>query len=104
MAKSKPWADRINDAMEDAFFDAFNNGDDPKAVLTSFDLNDGSTIEVELMKDNSVNVIIYHAGEDNERECPNIVAFIEDNLNNWQDFMDAYNEADVLVDMDYWFE
>lgn len=104
MAKSKTWADRLNDAMEDAFFDAFNNGKDPKAVLTSIDLNDGSTIEVELMKDNSVNVIIYHAGEDNELECPNIVAFIEDNLNNWQDFMDAYNEADVLVDMDYWFE
>jgi len=104
MAKSKTWADRINDAMEDAFFDAFNNVGDPKAVLTSIDLNDGSTIEVELMMDNSVNVIIYHADEDNERECPNIVAFIEDNLSSWQDFMDVYNEADMLVDMDYRFD
>jgi hypothetical protein len=70
-------------------------------ALASVDFPDGSFIEVELFrKNNSIDVYFYHADEDNDRECPNIEDYIQDNLPDWSALMEEYEDAEV--DMDEW--
>ena len=109
----KPWIDRLNDNIEDAFFEAFNEQDSPRSVLASVEMGDGSFIETELHSDNTIDVYIYHADEENNvRECPNIVTYIEDNLVSWEELKQKYDDADIVMDVwqqhgfrneaDYW--
>jgi len=89
----KTWIEELNENMTTAFFDEFNELVSPRSVLASVEMGDGSYIEVELHRDNTVDVYIYHADPNNERECPNIERYIEDNLIDWDELKEQYDEA-----------
>ena len=89
----KAWIEKLNANMTAAFFDAFNEQDNPRSVLASVDFTDGSFIEAELHRDNTLDVYIYHADCNNERECPNITAYIEDSLIGWNELKEQYDDA-----------
>ena len=88
--------EKLNRNMADAFFDAFNEKDNPRSVIASVEMGDGSTIETELHQDNNLDVYIYHADQNNERQCPNITQYIEENLIDWDELKDAYDDAEPL--------
>lgn len=89
----KAWIEKLNASMTAAFFDAFNEQDNPRSVLASVEMGDGSFIETELHPDNTLDVYIYHADRKNERECPNITAYIEDSLIGWNELKEQYDDA-----------
>lgn len=89
----KAWIEKLNASMTAAFFDAFNEQDNPRSVLASVEMGDGSFIETELHLDNTLDVYIYHADRKNERECPNITAYIEDSLIGWNELKEQYDDA-----------
>ena len=102
MSKTKKtWFDRLNENLRKDFVQAFDDSDYFEQVLTSVDFPDGSFIEVELFrKNNSIDVYFYHADGDNDRECPNIEDYIQDNLPDWSALMEEYEDA--AVEMDEW--
>lgn len=89
----KTWIEKLNASMTAAFFDAFNEQDNPRSVLASVEMGDGSFIETELHRDNTLDVYIYHADRKNDRECPNITQYIEDNLIGWDELKEQYDDA-----------
>ena len=97
----KTWFDRLNDDLRDRFFEGMNEDRYLQQVLASVDFPDGSFVEVELFKvNNSIDVYFYHADENNDRNCPNIEDYIQDNLPDWSALMEEYEDADV--EMDEW--
>lgn len=92
------WIDKINESLAEAYFDQRNDGENPKSVVGYYQFGDDSELEVELFRNNTVKVYIYHCDENNERECPNIVDYIEANTYNWEELSDAYDEAAVEYD------
>lgn len=89
----KTWIEKLNASMTAAFFNAFSLYDNPQSVIASVVMGDGSYIDVELFRNNDVNVWAYHADRKNERECPNITAYIEDSLIGWNELKEQYDDA-----------
>lgn len=99
--KKKTWFDRLTENLHDRFFECMDEDRYCQQVLASVDFPDGSFIEVELFKvNNSIDVYFYHADEGNDRDCPNIEDYIQDNLPDWSALMEEYEDAEV--DMDEW--
>lgn len=89
--RQKKWQDRLNDALEDAFIEAHNIHDCPESVVASVKFADGSYIEVELYKNNNIEVYYYHADKSNQMDCPNITKYLEDNLADWDVLKEMYD-------------
>lgn len=87
------WIEKLNKNMTAAFFDAFNGGDTAESVTAGVKFSDGSSLEVELYRNNNLEVYLYHADRENERPCPNITQRIEDNLIGWDELKEQYDNA-----------
>jgi hypothetical protein len=88
------WFDELKERMHDAFFKVHNEEDCPTAAFADYHFDDGSFLEVELHKKNNVvDVYYYHAYEKVDRDCPNITQYIEDNLPDWDEYMEQYEDA-----------
>ena len=100
MSKTKKtWFDRLTENLHDRFFECMNEDRYCQQVLTSVNFDDGSFIEVELFrKNNSIDVYFYHADDDNDRECPNIEDYIQDNLPDWSALAEEYENAEPTTD------
>lgn len=90
MITTMKWFNKLSKNLEEAFTEAHNIYDYPESVSADVNFNDGSFIEVELYKNNNLDVFIYHADEKVERECPNITKYLEDNLPDWEVLKEDY--------------
>lgn len=113
MSKEKqrwPWFARLLDNLDNAFNDVMANDDYPKQVVADTDLDDGSTIEIELFRDNTLDVYFYRNKQTKEDNLPNIVQYLEDNLPDWDTLEEEYRDAVMDVwqqhgfrdEADYW--
>ena len=96
----KSWFDELTEAMKTSFAHAHEEMECPRSAVASVKFNDGSFIDVELFPNNSVDVYTYHA-DGRDRECPNIVAYIEDNLPDWDVLAEEWDENNELLETDY---
>ncbi len=85
----------LNEHTEKEFFRTMEEHDNPKSVVADVHFEDGSFIEIELFRNNNTEVYYYHK-ENEDRQCPNITQYIEDNLYSWEELMDAYDDAETL--------
>ena len=90
-----PWMAELNKNTEKEFFRTMEENDYPKSVVADVHFEDGSFIEIELFRNNNTEVYYYHK-ENEDRQCPNITQYIEDNLYSWEELMDAYDDAETL--------
>lgn len=92
----KSWFDELAENLRQSFFEA---RDDAfrcyKSVAAEVRFNDGSFIDIELHNNNDIDVFIYHA-DGSDRPCPNIVQHIEDNIPDWEELAEEYEDA--LID------
>lgn len=96
----KSWFDELTEAMKTSFAHAHEETECPRSAVASVKFNDGSFIDVELFPNNSVDVYIYHA-DGSDMECPNIVAYIKDNLPDWDVLAEEWDENNELLETDY---
>jgi len=89
------WMAELNKNTEKEFFRTMEESDNPKSVVADVHFEDGSFIEIELFRNNNTEVYYYHK-ENEDRQCPNITQYIEDNLYSWEELMDAYDDAEPL--------
>lgn len=92
------WIDKLNECLLENYCDKRNDGEWPKSVMGWCHFDDDSEIEVELFSDNTIKVFLYHSDEDNERECPNIVDYIDAETYDWEELADEYDDAAVACD------
>lgn len=94
------WMQRLDERVYEKFENDYYDGWDyqTKSILVDFYFDDGSFIEVEMNSKNEVDVFIYHKNEDNERDCPNLEAYIIDNLPSWDEYVALYEKTNVYED------
>lgn len=94
MSKHPSWFKQLQNRMRDDFFEAHNEEDHPTTAFADVHFDDGSFLEVELNKNNTIDVYYYHADEKVDRDCPNITQYIDDNLPDWDEYLEQYEDAE----------
>lgn len=89
---NKTWFDELTENLRSAYARTREVDDRPGSVVASVYFNDGCFIDIELYRNNDMDVFVYHA-DNSDRPCPNIVKHIEDNIPDWYVLEEEYEDA-----------
>jgi len=95
--KNKTWYERLLQDLDNSFAQAMGE-EYPKLVSGEVEFTDGSSIVITLYRNNDIDVCYYHADDDNDRLCPNIEKFLEDNIPDWETLEENLRDFNMRVD------